>query len=539
MEHKRKILTVIESGIANLQKFEEITNDLNVFPVPDGDTGSNMLATVMGGWKNIDPNMDDDIEIINAFAKGCLLAARGNSGVITSQVIRGFAEGVTQSGGVRSDQVTLQKILKASRAQAYESVADPVEGTILTVVRYLDERYDRDAKTLVEAIEEVLKITNQAVEDTTSMLKPLADADVVDSGAYGLMRLIEGSLMAIKGKPLRIHSKASVNVEDPSNKGEFIKADANKNIGYCSEVIITLKDPEGFDKKEMQNYLGTIGDSIAMVDVDDILKIHVHTKTPYKLLQHTQKYGEFSKIKIENMSTQVDHNDAEAKRSSKKINPRQLGVVAISAGEGINNLFEEAGVDSIVFGGQSMNPSVEDITKAVESLPNKQVVIFPNNSNIIMTAQQVAETMDREIYVIPTKSIQQGLIALYNLSKEMTPFNDYKDSIESSFKNINEGSLTYAIRDTELDGIKIKKNQYISISDKKIIASEEKMIDSAKILFDKINVENIEEITVIHNDDISKEDLETIKKWLEESGKDFEIYYGGQEVYTLLIFGEE
>lgn len=538
MEHKRKILAVIESAVANLQKHEEETNDLNVFPVPDGDTGTNMLGTVMGGWKNIDPNMDDDVEIINAFSKGCLLAARGNSGVITSQVIRGFAEGVEKSKGVSSDVTVMKGIIKASRAQAYAAVADPVEGTILTVVRYLDERYKRDAKTIEEAFEEVVRIGNISVADTTSLLKPLEDAGVVDSGAFGLMKLIEGALQAIKGKPMRIHSKSSSNVEEASEKGGFVKADPNKNIGYCSEVIITLKDPEGFNKKEMQDYLGTIGDSIAMVDVEDILKIHVHTKSPYKLLEHTQKFGEFSKIKIENMSTQVDHNAAESKRSSNKINPRQLGIVAISSGEGINNLFDEAGVDSIVFGGQSMNPSVEDISKAVDALPNKQILILPNNSNIVLTAQQVAEASEREVFVVPTKSIQQGLVALYNISKEMTPFADHKETIESSYKGLNEGSLTYAVRDTEMDGLEIKKDQFISISDKSIIASENKMIDSAKILFDKINTKDAEEITVIHNDDVSKEDLETIKGWLKESGKDFEVYYGGQEVYSLLIFSE-
>lgn len=539
MKHKIKVIAVIESAVANLQKHEEEINDLNVFPVPDGDTGSNMLATIMGGWKNISPNMDDDVEIINAFAKGTLLSARGNSGVITSQVIRGLAEGVAQSGGFSSDVSKFKGVLKASKDQAYSSVADPVEGTILTVSRYLYEKFNREVSSIEEAFIEILRIGEEAVKDTPSLLKPLADAGVVDSGAFGLVKMIEGALMAIQGNPLRIHSKATTDVQDPSEKGEFVKADPNKNIGYCSEVIVTLKEPKKFDKSIMLKYLETIGDSIAMVDVEDILKIHVHTKTPYKLLQHVQKFGEFSKIKIENMSTQVDHNDAETERKFKKINPRQLGIVAISSGEGINNLFEEAGVDYVVFGGQSMNPSVEDIKKAVDSLPNNQVIILPNNSNIIMTAQQVVEKLDRDIFVIPTKSIPQGLVALYNISKEMTPFVEYQDSINLAFEGLKEGSTTYAVRDTILDGIEIKKGQFISISNKKIVASENKMIDSFKILFDEVNSEDVEELTVIYNDDVLKDDLNVIKKWLEMTNKDFEIYYGGQEIYSLLIFGEK
>ena len=535
-ERKKTIIQVIESGVANLQKNVEIVNDLNVFPVPDGDTGSNMLATVMGGLNAIKPDMDDDIEIMEAFAKGCLMAARGNSGVITSQIIRGFVEGVVKSNGLSSKAENLSDVIKSAKERSYGAVAEPVEGTILTVIRLIDERFERGSKSMVEAFGQVLKIAEEATEETPDMLPVLKQAGVVDSGAYGLTRIIEGIYLALQGQPLRIHTHATTKVE----KTEVVDVndvDPNKNIGYCTEVVLKMKEPNMVSQEETVSFLETIGDSIAVVIMDDVLKFHVHTKTPAKAFEWAHQYGEFAKIKSDNMATQVEHNDAEFAREN-KINPKQLGIIAISNGEGINQLFEELKVDKIVFGGQSMNPSVEDIQQAVDSLPNEEIIILPNNSNIILTADAVAKNSDRKITVLPTKSIQQGLVSLYNLSKEMTPFEDYKEAVEESFKDIPEGSITYAVRDTEMDGVEIKRDEFMAIMKKSIIASNVKRMDSFKALLDAIVKEDPEEITLIHNDDISKDELEEMKELLDKTGIDYEVYFGGQEVYSILMFGE-
>jgi dihydroxyacetone kinase-like predicted kinase len=234
----------------------------------------------------------------------------------------------------------------------------------------------------------------------------------------------------------------------------------------------------------------------------------------------------------------MDHNDAELERNKNKINPKQLGVIAISNGKGVNQLFNELNVDEIVFGGQSINPSVEDIQKAVDNLPNEEIIILPNNSNIILTANAVKDSSDRKITVLPTKSIQQGLVALYNLSKEMTPFEEYYDTVQNTFNETPEGSITYAVRDTEMDGVVIKEGEFIAISGKKIITSNKERIDTFKELLKDIVSNNPEEITLLHNDDVSKEEMEEIKKLLSDTGIDSEIYYGGQEVYSILMFGE-
>jgi DAK2 domain fusion protein YloV len=448
-------MVVIESAIANLQRNEEFINDLNVFPVPDGDTGSNMLATVMSGFDSIKPTMENDIEIMQAFAKGTLMGARGNSGVITSQIIKGFSDGVKKSGGFSYKTTELKGILSEARRQAYDAVAEPVEGTILTITKAIDEEYNRDSKSITEAFGEIVAIAEKATLNTPNQLEVLKKAGVVDSGAEGLVKLLEGAYLALQGTPLRIRTRSTKDVKESS---EVIKADAHLNIGYCTEFIVTLKDPEGFNKADLLIELSKQGDSIAIINDEDILKVHVHTKTPGKALDLGQTLGQFSKIKIDNMSTQVEHNDAETDRK-KDINPKQLGIIAVSNGEGINQLFTDFGADEIVFGGQSMNPSVIDMQEAIAKLPNKQILILPNNSNIIMTAEQAAKASDREIFVLPTKSIQQGIIALQNLSKEMVPFTDYNDDLIKTFVNLNEGVTTYAVRDTEMDGVEIKEGQ--------------------------------------------------------------------------------
>lgn len=542
-EQREFILSVVESLVASIQHNEEKINDLNVFPVPDGDTGSNMLATLISAWENISEASTTDFEVMNDFARGALLGARGNSGVITSQIIKGFAEGVKLVGGIKTDTESLRTILRSTKEFAYKAVGNPVEGTILSVVRALDEKYDRQASNIIEAFEGALEIAKAATEYTPEQLPVLKEAGVVDSGAYGLTLMIESVVNALKGQPLKLNDI----VKSSDDSGEFHKADANKNIGYCTEFIMTLREPEAFDaeafKKILTEDLG--GDSLVMINEDDILKVHVHVKKPGTVFNAAQEYGEFSKIKSENMATQATdagHSvEGDTFTTSKKQNSNELAIVAVSNGNGLDELFKEAGVNHIISGGQSMNPSVEEFVKIIEELNYKNIVLLPNNSNIILTAETAKGLIeDKNIFVLPTKTLQQGLVALYNINKEMYDFHNYIEGVTGAIQALSEGQITIAVRDTEMSGVNVKEGNFISLKGKEILSSTETIEESAKILIDKVIADGSEIVTLIYNDDVTKEQVEALGAYAEEKGVDeVDIIYGGQAVYHLLIFGEE
>ncbi len=542
-EQREFVLMVVESLVASIQHNEEKINDLNVFPVPDGDTGSNMLATLISAWENISDASTSDFEVMNDFARGALLGARGNSGVITSQIIKGFAEGIKKVGHLGFDSESLRTILRSTKEYAYKAVGNPVEGTILSVVRALDEKYDRNADNLLDAFEGALEIAKAATEHTPEQLPVLKEAGVVDSGAYGLTLMIEAVVNAIKGNPLKL---GAISREGGDN-GEFHKADANKNIGYCTEFIMTLRDPEGFDEDAFKKVLleDLEGDSLVMIKEDDILKVHVHVKKPGTVFNAAQEHGEFSKVKSENMATQAEdagHSvEGDAFTTNKKPIANELAIVAVSNGEGLDALFKEAGVNHIISGGQSMNPSVEDFVKIIKSLNYKNIVLLPNNSNIILTAETAQGLVeDKNIFVLPTKTLQQGLVALYNINKEMYDFHDYKESVMAAFQSVSEGQITVAVRDTEMSGVSVKEGNFIALKGKEIISSTEKICDSGKMLIDKIIEDGSEVVTIIYNDDVKECVRDCLAAYAKEKGADeVEVIYGGQAVYHLLIFGEE
>ncbi len=543
-EQREFLLSVVESLVAAIQHNEEKINDLNVFPVPDGDTGSNMLATLLSAWDNISEASTTDFEVMNDFARGALLGARGNSGVITSQIIKGFAEGVKSVGGLKTDTESLRTILRSTKEFAYKAVGNPVEGTILSVVRALDEKYDRNASNIVEAFEGALEIARAATEYTPEQLPVLKEAGVVDSGAYGLTLIIEAVVNALYGKTLKLNERSNNSSESST---EFHKADANKNIGYCTEFIMTLRNPESFDEEAFKKVLteDLEGDSLVMIKEDDILKVHVHVKKPGTVFNAAQEHGEFSKIKSENMATQAEDAGHVVEggefTTSKKNNEKELAIIAVSNGTGLDELYKEAGVNHIISGGQSMNPSVEEFVKIVEGLNYKNIVLLPNNSNIILTAETAKGMIeDKNIFVVPTKSLQQGLVALYNINKEMYDFHNYIDSVIEAVKSVSEGQITIAVRDTEMNGVNVKEGSFISLKGKEILSSTDSIEESAKILIDKIIDDESEVVTIIYNDDVTKEQAEALGAYAEEKGADeVEVIYGGQAVYHLLIFGEE
>lgn len=355
--------------------------------------------------------------------------------------------------------------------------------------------------------------------------------------------MIEAVVNALKGDAIKLNEI----VHSTEDHGKFHKADAFKNIGYCTEFIMTLKDPDTFSEEEFKKTLteDLNGDSLVMIKEGDILKVHVHVKNPGTVFNAAQEFGEFSKIKSENMATQATDAGHTVEggefTTTKKANAQELAIVAVSNGEGLDKLYTEAGVNHIVSGGQSMNPSVEDFIKIIKSLNYKNIVLLPNNSNIILTAETAKGLVeDKNIFVVPTKTLQQGLVALYNINKEMYDFHNYIDSVIETIQAVSEGQITTAVRDTEMNGVTVKEGNFISLKGKEILSSTETIEESAKILIDKIIADGSEVVTLIYNDEVSLEKVEALAAYAEEKGaEEAEICYGGQAVYHLLIYGEE
>ncbi len=543
---RQKILDMLESSVANLQKNEEKINELNVFPVPDGDTGSNMLSTLLMAWDKIDTNAANDKELLESFAKGALLGARGNSGVITSQIIKGFFEGFKSIDEFSVNKENVKLMLKTSKEFAYNSVSNPVEGTILSVIRKASEQYDSSATNLLDALKDVLVIVKKAVAETKEELEILKEADVVDSGAYGLQIIIEGMILFLDGNPLKIR----INKNDSKSNSRaktFVKADPNKNIGYCTEFILTLKNKEKFEKNKFKKSLEKLGDSIVLIVDEDILKVHVHAKKPGDVFNLAQKYGEFSSIKSDNMTSQVSEGGHEVFDSefkvNKKRNSEELAIISVSNGVGINKELIDLNVDYIVEGGQTMNPSVEDFLELIKTIENKNILILPNNSNIILTAESVRKVVeDKNIFILPTKTIQQGIFALNSINKQMINFDEFKDSIIEEVKALNEFSITKAIRDAKIFNKEIKKGNYISIFGKEIISSKkdffDTFIESIENLLDRD--EDIEKFEIYYNEMIPSDFKEKVKKYFKSNHKEieYELKHGGQSVYEVLVFGE-
>lgn len=540
--HRQLILDILESAVANVQQNEEEINDLNVFPIPDGDTGSNMLATLVGAWNNISVKSQSDVEILQDFSKGALMGARGNSGVIISQIIKGLFIGVQKVGKFSRDIKELKFILASAKEYAYNAVAEPVEGTILSVVNALDKKYKINASSFLEAFEDIANIAKIATKETPNQLPVLKESGVVDSGAFGLVKFIEGAILGLKGEAIKLRAG---NSKHNPKKERFIKANPTKNIGYCTEFILTLAKPNQFDEGKFKKYLESVGDSIVIIKDDDVLKVHVHTKNPGNIFSEAQKHGEFSNIKAENMSIQVETEGHEVEGgifNIKKNKAETLGIIAVSNGRGLDKEFSDLGVDAIVSGGQSMNPSVKEFMEYVDDLSNKNILILPNNRNIILTAEMVKKNVkDKNIFVLPTKTLAQGIVALKNINKEMIEFDDYVEGIMEDVNDISEGQITIAIRNTEMYGIKVKKGQFISMKDRKIISSTNTFEESFEKLIDDIAKEEVEVIYLFYNDDVNIEQFNHAKKYINKKYPSIEFIkkYGGQSVYHGIVFGEK
>ncbi len=530
---------MLESAVNNLESNVEKINDLNVFPVPDGDTGINMMMTFAAGVAEV-RELDDkkDIsEIMKAFAKGSLMGARGNSGVISSQIIKGMFTSLKDA----KQEITPNQfatIFGEARKAAYFSVQNPVEGTILTVVKELDKE-PKLKKPKFNKFEDVFEVITESIEttvnNTPNLLPILKESNVVDSGAYGIQVIFEGMEKFILGKPVaRLEETTIIGIE------KVIKADPNKNIGYCTEFIMTLKNPNSAVNNAIKHYLDEQGDSIVLVQDSDIVKIHIHTLNPGKVMRDLHKYGEFSKIKIENMTTQVTENP---NHKTKNKDTKNIEIITTANGAGLINDFNELGVEHIIEGGQSMNPSISEFVDKIKSIDAKNIIILPNNSNIILAAEQAAEiatTPDKKIIILPTKTIPEGLAALYNFSEEQSVENNLEE-MEKAIKNTLTVAITRSIKDTKTKNIKIKKGHFISIFGKSIELTNpnlDKIVQETLVSIEE-NGKNLEIITVFTGNDTSTSVGDKIQKFANKNLKvEVDVKSGGQPIYDIIIMVE-
>ena len=516
---------------------------LNVFPVPDGDTGTNMSLTFSAGANEI-ANMDSNniYDIAKKLSKGLLMGARGNSGVILSQIFRGVSmafEGVSEVNAVG-----LAKAFENGAKVAYKAVMRPVEGTILTVIREASEevvKYATEDMDIEDVFSYFVKAAEESLERTPELLPVLKEVGVVDSGGAGLLLVLTGFMSALAGEEVaRIEIKSS---ETAMSALMDVESDSEDAYGYCTEFIVRLDENKmnAFKEERLRNELERIpGNSIVVVQDEDIVKVHVHTLKPGNALNIAQRYGEFLKLKIENMQEQ--HNtimESEVKSVAKPVKKeaKEVAVISVAAGEGVKDMFLELHCDHVVSGGQTMNPATEDIVEAIRNENAKHVIILPNNSNIVMTAQQAAIILEDEIdvIVIPSKTIPQGLSACIMFNPEVS-LEENVEEMKQAIANVKTGQVTYAIKDTNIDGVEIKANNYMALCEKEITACVPNKLDALKVTLSELVDEDSEIITLIYGEDVSEEEVEEVEAYVEENfDAELELVNGKQPVYSFIL----
>ena len=553
------------SGANNLFNHYPEVDQLNVFPVPDGDTGMNMNLTATSGAKEIQNREFETVgELASAFSKGLLMGARGNSGVISSQIFRGFAEAL--KGKTKIGVLELSEAFVKAKEVAYKAVMKPVEGTILTVIRESSAAladYVRSSTSIEDAMDYLLKEARVSLEHTPELLPVLKEVGVVDSGGAGLVYILEGMDKAVHGKVIE-RKELSERIENNVSPYAGAKlSEDEEGYGYCTQFIVRLGTKEDgkkpFREAAFKKYLQDHGKSVVMVQDDDIVKVHVHTLTPGNMLNYAQQFGEFVTIVIENMSEEhkniehgmiaYDSNNSLKREDDKKEAPEEaedntplqdFGLVAVSSGEGLDELFKELGVNVLVSGGQTMNPSTEDFVKAIKKTHAKNVFILPNNSNIVLAATQACDVYeDGEVNakVIPSKTIPQGLTAAMRINPDGTPEEIFED-MKSALKDVKSGSVTYAIKDTDIDGVHVTKDYYMAMEDKKIVSCVKDKLQALMDLLDYLVSETVSSLILLIGKDVSEEEEEKINALVSEKlgdRVDAMITRGNQPVYSFLV----
>ena len=547
--------TLIINGASNLKVNYQYVDSLNVFPVPDGDTGTNMKMTIEGGINEISTIDEKNIyEVTKKLSRGMLMGARGNSGVILSQLFRGFSKGLKEQAKINA--MGLAQAFNSGVEQAYKAVMKPAEGTILTVAREAAEKMkliSYSTMPIVEFFEEYLAEAKRSLENTPNLLPVLKEAGVVDSGGAGYVCIIEGMLKALKGE--------TISVDDDEKKDMHIAQftvntqTQNNEFGYCTEFLVDLdKERIGceiaeFDEKTILDRISPLGNSIVILKDDNVVKCHIHTLKPGEVLNIAQEYGEFIKLKIENMSIQhsqlqqVSAEEAHHTQTIVEEKPQRpelrskYSVVAVASGEGLTATFKEMGVDYVVSGGQSMNPCTEDFIKGFDTLNADNIIVFPNNKNILLAAKQAAKIYkESSVIVIPTSSIAEGFSAL-----TMLDLNDEPDQLVQNLENVIQSvtsiSVTYAVRNTKLGEVEVHKDDYIGIMNGKIVTSNKRRYDTMKEILKQANLKEKDIITIIYGKDVTDRIVNDLVKYIKKTYPNIEteVINGGQDVYSYII----
>lgn len=546
----RSFAKMILAGAHHLSQNAQIVDALNVFPVPDGDTGTNMNLSMTSGAKAVEETNTDHIGKVGvALSKGLLMGARGNSGVILSQLFRGFSKHIEQKETIDAKEFALA--LQAGVDTAYKAVMKPIEGTILTVAK--DAAKKAVAVSAAEdQIDRVLELTIEearaSLDRTPDLLPVLKEVGVVDSGGKGLLCVYEGFLASLRGEELPPKAASLPTLKELVSAEHHKSAQSHMNtedieFGYCTEFMVKFEeDKQSFDENAFREDLSEFGDSLLVVSDDTLAKVHIHAEQPGDVLSYAQRYGSLINMKIENMREQhssivnEEREHVPAAPKAPAAEKQRFGVVSVAMGEGIADLFKSIGASVVIEGGQTMNPSTEDIVTAIESVHAETVFILPNNSNIVMAAKQAATVSNREVVVIPTKTVPQGMSALLSLN-EAASNEDNERAMLEAIDHVKSGQITFAVRDTQIDGIDIAKGDYMGLFNGKITLTAKNQLDAAKELLTKMVSEDDEIVTIIKGEDASSDELDALQAFIEETFEDVEVevHDGKQPLYSYIL----
>lgn len=551
------------AGAKGLEAKKDWINELNVFPVPDGDTGTNMTMTIMAAAKAVAELEDPDMEqLAKAISSGSLRGARGNSGVILSQLLRGFTKEIQGTASI--DVTILANAMVRGTETAYKAVMKPKEGTILTVAKGMaDKAIEMAAQTddIEIFAKAVIEEGDYVLSQTPEMLPVLKQAGVVDSGGQGLMQVVKGAFDGLTGK-CSDFSFEDAGILKPSSEKAPQSAGASRTdidtadirFGYCTEFIIKLeKEYSQKDEDELKKYLGSIGDSLVVVSDDEIVKIHVHTNHPGLAFEKGLTYGSLSRMKVDNMREEheervIQDSERLAKEQAAQPNPAEeetgerkpYGFITVSCGDGLSEIFKGIGADYLIEGGQTMNPSTEDMLNAIKKVNADHIFILPNNKNIIMAANQARDlTEDKEIIVIPSKTVPQGITALVNFIPDLTP-EENLENMTAEMERVQTAQITYAVRNTSIDGMEIHEGDIMAIGDHGMLAVDTSVLGAAKAALEAMLNEDSELVTIYYGSDVTEADAEALRKQAEEEfpDKEIELQYGGQPIYYYMISAE-
>ena len=538
---------MIIQGSNHLAANAKYVDALNVFPVPDGDTGTNMNLSMTSGAKEVKKNVQDHIGKVGvSLSRGLLMGARGNSGVILSQLFRGFSKSIETKESISSSEFAAA--LEAGVETAYKAVMKPVEGTILTVAKDAAKAGCAAAKKttdIITVMEDVVKEAKASLNRTPDLLPVLKEVGVVDSGGQGLVFVYEGFLAVLKGESLPAVSESVPSMDEMVNAEHHLNVQGHINtedivFGYCTEFMVRLEGKRDFSEEQFRNDLSEYGDSLLVISDDEVVKVHIHSEQPGTCLNYGQSYGSLIKLKVENMREQhtaivgvQEKPAAEAGRAKEK---QAYGIVSVAMGSGISDLFKSIGATSVIEGGQTMNPSTEDIVKAIEEANAETIIILPNNKNIIMAAQQAADVVEEKVIVIPSKTVPQGMSALLAFNPSASA-EENEEAMAEALQHVKTGQITFAVRDTSIDGLTIENGDFMGIDEGKIKVKNRDKLQAAKDLLDEMVDEESEIITIIYGEDADQAEVDELARYCSEKFEEAEVelHNGNQPLYSFIF----